>query len=91
MPNPLFLRDSLYLIILSDWPVLVDYALPPHGRLYLAHVPVAAAGAPDVAEGGEAQVLEVALPEGGGGHAGRVVRLFAVGQAVLEGGEGVRW
>ena len=61
-------------------PVLVDDALPPHGRFNVAHLSARPA---EVAEGGEAHVLEVALAERGGGHAGRVVGLVAVGQAIL--------
>ena len=64
----------------SNRPVLVDHALSPHGRLYVAHL---AARSAEVAEGGEAHVLVVALSERGGGHAGRVVGLVAVGQAIL--------
>ena len=64
----------------TNQPVLVDHALSPHGRLDVAQL---VARSPEVAEGGQAHVLVVALSERGGGHAGRVVGLVAVGQAIL--------
>ena len=67
-----------------DLPVLLHHAGAPHGRADARQAGLVAAEPAHVAEGGQPEVLEVATPERSRRHAVRVLRLLAVGQALLQ-------